>query len=98
MKEENNKITEVEIYGELYKIVNNSLPEHTRSIAKYVDEKMKEISKTATTVSSVKVAVLAALNIADEMFKIKKDMNAEKELVAKETDKLYRLIHDKTKS
>lgn len=98
MEEKDKKITEVEIYGELYKIVNNALPEHTRSIARHVDEKMKEISKTATTVSSVKVAVLAALNIADEMFKIKKDMKSEKEIVTKETDKLYRLIHDSTKS
>ena len=98
MVRENKNITEVEIYRELYKIVDNAPPEYTQALARYVDEKMKEISQSTSTVSSTKVAVLAALNIADELFKIKKELNTEKEIIVKETDHLYRLIHDNLSS
>ena len=98
MVRENKNITEVEIYRELYKIVNNAPPEYTQALARYVDEKMKEVSQSTSTVSSTKIAVLAALNIADELFKIKKELNTEKKIIVKETDHLYRLIHDNLSS
>lgn len=97
MEKEKRNITEVEIYKESYKIVNDASPKYTQSLAKYVDEKMKDISQNASTVSSMKVAVLAALNIADDLFKVKGELKTEKEIIEKETDSLYRLIKDNTK-
>lgn len=97
MEKEKRNITEVEIYRESYKIVNDALPKHTQSLAKYVDARMKDISQSASTISSMKVAVLAALNIADELFKVKKELKTEKEITEKETDNLYRLIQNSTK-
>ena len=96
MDKKNRNITEVEIYRDSYKIINDASPEYTKSLARYVDEKMKEISQSASTVSSLKVAVLAALNIADELFKLKKEMKTENEIVNKETDKLFRLTQSST--
>tara|TARA_B100000959_G_scaffold278922_1_gene338181 strand:- start:635 stop:931 length:297 start_codon:yes stop_codon:yes gene_type:complete len=97
MDKEKRNITEVEIYKESYKIVNDASPKYTQSLAKYVDEKMKDISQTTSTVSSMKVAVLAALNIADELFKVKQEIKTEREVIEKETDSLYRLIQDNAK-
>ena len=90
-------ITEVEILGESYRILNNAPPEHTQTLAKYVDEKMKEISQSSSAVSSLKIAVLTALNIADELFKEKKELETEKEMIALETENLFRLINDNIK-
>ncbi len=98
MDKEKRNITEVEIYRESYKIVNDALPKYTQSLAKYVDARMKDISQSTSTISSMKVAVLAALNIADELFKVKKELKTEKEITEKETDNLYRLIQNSTKS
>ncbi len=98
MEKQNKKFTEVEIYGEIYKIVNDASPEYTQSLAKYVDEKLKEISQNTSFVSPVKVAVLAALNIADDLFKVKKKLQTEEEIIKKETDNLCRLIQDNTRS
>ncbi len=97
MKTNIKNITEVEINGEFYKIVNDASQEYTKSLAKYVDEKLKEISPSSSMVSPMKVAILAALNITDELFKLKIELEAEKEIVEKETDSLYRLIYDNTK-
>jgi cell division protein ZapA len=97
MNKEKRNITEVEIYKDSYKIVNDASPKHTQSLAKYVDEKMKDISQTTSTVSSIKVAVLAALNIADELFKVKRELKTEKEVIEKETDSLYQLIQSNIK-
>ena len=97
MNKEKRNIREVEIYKDSYKIVNDASPKYTQSLAKYVDEKMKDISQTTSTVSSIKVAVLAALNIADELFKVKRELKTEKEVIEKETDSLYQLIQSNIK-
>ena len=98
MKKENQKITEVEIYNEIYKIINEGSPEYTCSLADYVDERMREITKSGVAIPPVKLAVLAALNIADDLFKAKKEIENEKELTSKAADNLYRMVKEHTKS
>ncbi len=63
--------TRVEIYDQPYHIKGSIESEYIREVAAYVDKKMREISATSKTADSVKVAVLAALNIADELFQAK---------------------------
>ena len=60
----------VQIFGQTYEIIGN--PADTlryNSLARHVEEKMKEIMAHSNVVSTQKVAVLAALNIADELFR-----------------------------
>ncbi len=56
----------VEIYDQTYHL-RGSDPEYIAQLAEYVDNKMRLISQQAATVDSLRVAVLAALNIADEL-------------------------------
>lgn len=58
----------LEIYGQSYNLSVEGNEEYLKTIAAYVDEKMYSVSEAAHTVDSVKVAVLTALNIADELF------------------------------
>ena len=62
-------ILKVMIYGTEYPIKGITDPEYIKKVAKYVDEKMKEINQTISIDSSLKVAILAALNITDELFR-----------------------------
>ena len=62
---------QVEIYGQPYSIKAGANPDYIKNIAKYVDMKMKEIGTATPTIESLKIAVLAALNIADELFQLK---------------------------
>ncbi len=56
----------VEIYDQTYHL-RGSDPEYITELAEYVDIKMRLIAQQAATVDSLRVAVLAALNIADEL-------------------------------
>ena len=59
----------VSIFGREYNIRGGSDEEYVRELAAYVDSVMKDISDKAGTLSSGRIAILAALNIADEMKK-----------------------------
>ena len=61
----------VEIYDQTYHL-RGSDPEYVAQLAAYVDGKMRLISQQAATVDSLRVAVLAALNIADEFHMLKR--------------------------
>lgn len=65
-----NKV-EVNIYGKDYTIVGDHDPEHIARIAAHVDSKMKETAEAAPAAPLSAVAVLSALNIADELFEVK---------------------------
>ena len=56
-------------------IKKNTNPEYIKSVAKYVDTLMLEIDKNMGSKSPLKVAVLAALNIADELMQEKEEKN-----------------------
>jgi len=62
------KTTRVQIYGNEYPVTADADPEYTRSVAAYVDRKMQEIATDQSLVSSTKIAILAAIHIADELF------------------------------
>lgn len=58
----------LDIYGQTYNLNVDENEEYLKELAAYVDQKMHAVSESAQTVDSVKVAVLTALNIADELF------------------------------
>lgn len=56
----------VEIYDQVYQLRGTD-PAHIERLASMVDSKMRAVSAHGSTVDSLRVAVLAALNIADEL-------------------------------
>ncbi|MFZ5641760.1 MAG: cell division protein ZapA [Bacillota bacterium] len=83
--EDNRTRAIVEIYGEEYIVRGDSPPEHIANIAQYVDKKMKQIGNRNPLLSITKIAVLTALNIADELSKLQEDYDSLVKLVDKET-------------
>jgi cell division protein ZapA len=61
----------IQIYDQTYNINSGQSDESLRQLAAYVDGKMHEIAEATQMADSLKVAVLAALNIADELFTIR---------------------------
>jgi len=62
----------VEIYDQAYTVRSDGDPEYLKQLAEYVDDRMREISSGTLTVDSRKVAILAALYIADELHRLQK--------------------------
>jgi len=58
----------VSIYGREYSIRGDADPGYIREIAHYLDMKMRQMTDNTTVPSTAKVAILAALNITDELF------------------------------
>ena len=62
----------VEIYDQAYTVRSDGDPDYLKELAEYVDQRMREISSGTLTVDSRKVAILAALYIADELHQLRK--------------------------
>lgn len=61
----------VEIYNQTYNIRSDGDSEYIMRLAEFVDNRMREISSYTLTVDSLKVAILAALHIADELHRLR---------------------------
>lgn len=64
------------IYGQEYTIKGDESREYVETVARYVDKKMRQISQKSPHLTLPKVAVLTALNIADELYKLQEDYEA----------------------
>lgn len=73
MSEDHKNKVSIKIYGQQYKIVGKASSNYMRMVASFVDEKMKQISENNPRLDSTKIAVLSAVNIADEFFRLKQD-------------------------
>jgi cell division protein ZapA len=65
MKDTQNGSVRVEIFDQAYNL-RGSDPEYILKLAEYVDSKMRAVAEATNTIDTVRLAVLAALNIADE--------------------------------
>ena len=73
----------VDIYDQQYTIRGDLDQEYIQKLAKYLDGKMRVIAERTRTVDSLRVAVLAALNITDEYHRLKAQQEATEKKVEK---------------
>jgi cell division protein ZapA (FtsZ GTPase activity inhibitor) len=74
----------VNIFDQIYSLRSPKGEEHIRRTARLVDERMRQISAHTTTFELSRIAVLAALNIADELEDLKA-RREEREMAARQT-------------
>ncbi len=65
---------EVEIFGQFYNIIGEDDAERVRYLARLVDDRMNEIARTSKGMSALKVAILAALNISDDLVRTRETL------------------------
>lgn len=58
----------VTVFGMEYTLKSEEDPQHIIELANYLNEKMTEISEKSSAKSALKIAILAALNITDDLF------------------------------
>lgn len=64
-------LVHVDIFGQTYTVRAGTDAGYVEKLAAYVDSQMMEVSRAAGAVDSVRIAVLAALNIADQCFQLR---------------------------
>ncbi len=92
---EDTHITTVTIFGRDYKIKGIADETYILEMAKFVDEKMRELSDTAQLPSTERVAILTALNIADELFQEKQKTSEAFSSVEERADQLMTLLDER---
>ena len=68
--EEKTRLT-VSIYGKNYTIVGDESSEYIRTLAGYVEEKMHRIAQGNARLDTGRLAILSAINIADDYFRLR---------------------------
>ena len=101
VKDAQNASVRVEIFDQVYNL-RGSDPEYILKLAEYVDSKMRAVAEATNTIDTVRLAVLAALNIADEHHLLQRkvesgatDYQQRAHLLA---DALDEVLHEKRKA
>ena len=82
----------IDIYDQSYNVNADQNAEYVTELAAYVDLKMREVAEATRTVDSLKVAVLAALNIADELFTMRERQQQIEGPLRKRVEKCVALV------
>ena len=94
MPDENNTV-QISIFGQEYSVKAPADPTYIKKIAEYLDEKMREVqSGFNPTQSSTRIAILAGMNIVDELFAAKKDGDVVSGEVEEKVTSLIELIDE----
>jgi cell division protein ZapA len=86
------RVFPVEIQGQRYPVKSSLDAEYVARLAAFVDEKMRAAAASTPTGDSLRLAVLAALNIADELFRCRDATSARDGEIAERAGELERLL------
>lgn len=86
------RIVSVQIHGQRYPIRSTLDQEYVARLAAYVDERIRIAADASPSGDSLRLAVLAALNIADELFRCRETTRQRSGEVAERWEELERLV------
>lgn len=92
------RVISVEIHGQRYPIRSSLEPEYVLRLAAFVDEKIGDAAESTPTGDSVRLTVLAALNIADELFRLREQTEAMDSQIAERASELEQLLDSALKA
>ena len=73
--------TEIEIFGAVYSVRGGQDREYLQELARRVDDTMRRIAEQVKTTEAAKIAILAALNLADELSQCQRRQEGERERI-----------------
>lgn len=82
----------IEIYDQTYNVSGEQDETYLKELAAFVDRKMREVAEATRTVDSLKVAVLASLNIADELFTLRQHQDRLEGPLRKRVEKCVAMV------
>lgn len=86
--------TNVEIYGQRYRIKGEADPAYIQTLSKYVDEKMKEVSSHTGETNALRIAILTAINISHDLFSQKKSQKEKDEVLNQKAKDIIDMIEE----
>jgi cell division protein ZapA len=86
------RVVHVEIHGQRYAIRSELEPQYIGELAAYVDDKIRAAAREISSTDPVRIAVIAALNIADEAFRLRADASGAEGRVRARAAEIERLV------
>ena len=91
------KSVKVEIYDQSYQIRGELEETYVRELAGFVDAKMRAVAESTRTIDSLRVAVLTALNIADELHALRQRQGRVEGALRQRTERCLALVENALK-
>ncbi len=82
----------VEIYDQVYNVAGDLDSDYVERLAQYVDQRIRQIARGSGAIDSVKVAVLAALSIADELHSLRQSREKAEAALRAKAERCLELI------
>ena len=92
MTDDASRVVTVEIMGQRYPIRSALDIEYITHLADYVDQKIQSATEHSTGADTVRIAVLAALNIADEYFRVRDNNTGGDDRLQRRTDEIEQMV------
>ncbi|OGG53990.1 MAG: hypothetical protein A3F84_04835 [Candidatus Handelsmanbacteria bacterium RIFCSPLOWO2_12_FULL_64_10] len=94
--EKETRTTTVKVFGVEYPISSPEDPAYTRRVADYVDKKMREIARQSRVLDQSKLAVLVAMDVADELLMLRRKRYAIIGRTGTAAEKLARMVAEES--
>src|ERR1044071_5531250 len=82
----------VVIYNQTYTLRSSHDADYIQQLAQHVNDRMGEIARDTYTVDSLRVAILAAIQITDELYQSRREMKETEEEIAERSAKYAELL------
>ena len=86
------KVVQIEVHGQKYPIRTELDPQYVEELAQFVEARMALAAKASPSSDAVGLAILTALNITDEYFRMRNNASTESGSVAARTAALERMV------
>ena len=95
MENKEPRLVKVRIFGQEYSIRATTEEKYIKEVAAYVDKKMAEIQKSVPSgLNASKIAILAAMNIADDLFAEKRNREKSTNEVERKVSSLIEVVEE----
>jgi cell division protein ZapA len=92
--ERRGSVTQVEIFGQTYNVRAEGDSTYIHDLARFVDSRMKEVAERTATVDTTKIAILAALNISDDLYQSSRQRKDDPANAVARAERLIRKLDD----
>lgn len=86
------KVVHVEIHGQGYAVRSELDPSYIAELAAYLDDKMRAAARELASADALRIAVIAALNIADELHRARAESNGTEGRLHARAEEIERLV------
>lgn len=87
----------IRIFGQEYKVKAGGNEEHIQSLSRYINKKVFDVQQQGSAISTLELAAIVMLDLADEVAKAKSDLRDYRESVSVKVDQLISAIDSGSK-